>query len=202
MKNKRRTISIICRACGRPFDVYLSASSRKHCSRLCKAVTQRNRKRAVEDRVWDHIDRRGDNECWVWTASVNSGGYGQINDGHGHCIRSHRVVLSIKLGRPLLEGEWSLHTCDNPPCNNPSHLYAGNNVDNIHDMFDRGRAVNNARTGEAHHSAKLTAKDVATIRTLATSKPRITQGDLAKIYGVSQVSISEILRRNTWKHVT
>lgn len=29
----------------------------------------------IEARFWSHVDRRGDDECWLWTASVDDSGY-------------------------------------------------------------------------------------------------------------------------------
>jgi transposase-like protein len=40
---------------------------------------------------------------------------------------------------PIPEGLWILHHCDNPPCVNPNHLYAGTSAENIRDAVVRGR---------------------------------------------------------------
>jgi hypothetical protein len=45
--------------------------------------------------------------------------------------------------RFLEDGEWPIcacHHCDNPPCWNPDHIYAGNYQSNTDDMIARGRA--------------------------------------------------------------
>jgi hypothetical protein len=52
--------------------------------------------------------------------------------------RVNRVALEQKLGRPLLPGMQALHTCDNPPCRNPEHLYEGTQKQNIADVLARG----------------------------------------------------------------
>ncbi|TYP82056.1 helix-turn-helix protein [Blastococcus xanthinilyticus] len=55
-----------------------------------------------------------------------------------------------------------LHRCDNPPCCNPQHLYAGTPAQNTDDMVSRGRQV--APRSLANGRAKLSDADVAAIR--------------------------------------
>jgi hypothetical protein len=55
-----------------------------------------------------------------------------------------------------------------------------------------------ARRGEGHPLHKLAAEEVRQIRTLADSVPRY---ELAKRFGVSEATIGQILKRETWKHV-
>lgn len=55
---------------------------------------------------------------------------------------AHRWALEHSLGRPLAADESALHRCDNPPCVNPLHLYAGTQADNMQDCTRRGRLVN------------------------------------------------------------
>jgi hypothetical protein len=52
--------------------------------------------------------------------------------------------------------------------------------------------------GEAHKLHKLTTAQVLEIRDRATS---LSYRRLAKEYGVTDVLISNIVRRKTWKHV-
>lgn len=81
--------------------------------------------------------------CWEFTGKRDDQNRGRWNDK----IVS-RIVLSLKLGRELEEGENALHTCDNPPCFNPDHLYAGTQKQNVEDClkryYDGDRAWGNA----------------------------------------------------------
>lgn len=80
----------------------------------------------------------GPNACWPWTGSHRKAGYGQFMRGW-RVLFAHREALERQLGRPLGVGEYALHHCDNPPCCNPAHLYAGSAADNNRDAVARGR---------------------------------------------------------------
>jgi len=156
----------------------------------------------VEVRVWYKIDIGDPDDCWPWTASVDRGGYGQINDGLGHIRKAHRLVLEITLGRPLRSGEWALHTCDVPRCCNPRHLYVGTPLDNTRDMHARGRYQHQGAPGTRNHNARLSDEDVrAILDVLASNPPRGTQARLAREYGVNPSVIMRIRRGDIWRHV-
>lgn len=90
------------------------------------------------ERFLSKVDRRAPDECWPWAASLNADGYGRFK-AKGVAQNASRVALEIELDRPLW-GEAALHTCDNPICCNPAHLYAGTAVDNQRDRRERERA--------------------------------------------------------------
>ena len=52
------------------------------------------------------------------------------------------------------------HRCDNPPCCNPNHLFAGTHDENMRDMVKKGRSQH----GENHSSRKLNGHQVIEIR--------------------------------------
>jgi hypothetical protein len=64
-------------------------------------------------------------------------GYYRVVGIDGVCIRVHRLALERKLGRPIKPGYFALHTCDNPSCINPKHLYEGTPADNVRDLVQR-----------------------------------------------------------------
>lgn len=82
--------------------------------------------------------------CWLWTASVNRGGYGQLGMGPHGVVTAHRYVYS-KLVGPIPEGALLCHTCDVPRCVNPTHMYPGDHVSNGRDASARGLLANRAR---------------------------------------------------------
>ena len=88
-------------------------------------------------RVWEHIDKSGADECWLWTASKMRNGYGHIGV-EGRTISAHRVAWESVNG-PIPAGMNVLHTCDVRACCNPAHLWLGTQQQNIQDMADKGR---------------------------------------------------------------
>ena len=88
--------------------------------------------------------------CWNWLKAKSTAGYGQIriND---IAIYVHRLVVSLVRGQ-LPDGTEVCHSCDNPGCVSPEHLYVGNRRSNAGDMVSRGRSAK----GEQHSQAKLT----------------------------------------------
>ena len=145
-------------------------------------------------RFWDKVDFGNPLSCWPWTASLNTSGYGQIRiDGKN--VAAHRLVWESAFGE-LPAGMNVCHRCDNPPCVNPNHLFLGTQSDNMRDCATKDRA--NKPKGSAVHTSRLTADDVENIRANAMN---LTQVALAELFGVSQASVSAILRRETWRHV-
>lgn len=92
-------------------------------------------------RFWRYI-RRDDAGCWGWTGATRSG-YGVLNV-RGTVLYAHRISYKIAHGE-IPPGLRVLHHCDNPPCARPDHLYAGTQLDNIHDAIRRGRWRGNER---------------------------------------------------------
>jgi hypothetical protein len=145
--------------------------------------------------------------CREWPGQRSAKGYGLIL-GDGRPRYAHREALEEKLGRPIAPGMQSCHTCDNPPCTNPDHLFEGTNADNQRDSADKGRNgrwTHPERTarGERCHTAKLTADQVLEIRARyrpgRQSSTNIVR--LASAFGVAKSSISRVVRGATWTHV-
>ena len=82
------------------------------------------RPRPIIERVWEKIDVHGPDECWPFTGSKVSPGYGVIYDNSGERRakrQADRLVYEDKVG-PIPEGMFLDHTCENPACCNPAHL--------------------------------------------------------------------------------
>lgn len=151
-----------------------------------------------EERFWSNIDKSGGPDaCWPWMGQKGRGGYGKFRVGSDRkLVPSHRYAL-IVAGSGIPDGMFALHSCDNPPCCNPSHLRAGTTADNARDRTERGRRHDTA--GEKSPSARLTNEDVREIR--ARHSAGETLGALGVAFGMTSSNIQFIVTRRTWKHV-
>jgi hypothetical protein len=108
---------------------------------------------------------------------------------------ANRVALTIKLDRDILPGLFACHTCDNPPCCNPDHLYEGTHQQNVDDKVRRNRQ----QKGEDVRVSVLTAPAVREIRERFAGGEMIT--NLAVEFAVSLGAVSKLLNGKTWTHV-
>jgi hypothetical protein len=164
-----------------------------YCSRKCGRLAQPIR--SPEERFWEKVDRKGPNECWLWTAGALSAGYGSFHY-NGTFIGAHRFAWIVTNG-PIPEGLFVCHRCDNPPCVNPAHLFIGSAADNIGDKVKKGRQSHARVLGERHGMAKLTESDVRAIRVAQG----LTQRQIAALYGVTHKVIGLVRNRLAWTHV-
>jgi hypothetical protein len=144
-------------------------------------------KRPLEDRFWEKVDRRGPDECWLWTGYINDDGYGKIGVG-GKAENAHRVAYMLAI-RPIGEGMEVCHSCDKRACCNPAHLWEGTHIENMIDMAKKRRSW----------GTKLDEPDIREIRRLYANGLTLTQ--IAERYNVAFQTISRIVNRILWKHV-
>lgn len=81
--------------------------------------------------------------CVIGEGTPDGGGYLQtkVRIGPGSAVynvKLHRLVAEQTYG-PIPPGLEVCHTCDNPPCINPEHLFIGTRSDNMQDMHRKGR---------------------------------------------------------------
>lgn len=150
--------------------------------------------RPLAARFWEKVSKT--DGCWLWTASLTRGGYGQFSPRKGVIRRAHRIAWLLVNG-PVPDGLWVLHRCDTPACVRPDHLFLGTPKDNHADMEAKGRA--NVPQGSARPQARLSEADVLAIR--AERSTGVTGAELARRYGVHRSSIYHICQRDHWRHV-
>lgn len=152
------------------------------------------------DRFWPKVDTSaGPNGCWPWQGARDDYGYGFFRLVPGENMRkTHRVAWLLTNGDP---GDMIVcHTCDNPPCVNPSHLFIGTNQDNVDDRVAKNRSSRKCpHSGETSPSAKLTSLQVVEIRRRYAAGG-ISQLALGTEYGVSQTQVGRIVRNVRWQH--
>ena len=101
---------------------------------------------------------------------------------------AHRRIWEYVNG-PIPNKMLICHSCDNPGCINPSHLWLGTQKDNMEDMIKKGR-------GNKH--SKLTEVEVLEIYNDTSH----TIEELSNIYKVSISTIMAIEKRRAWKHIS
>jgi hypothetical protein len=155
----------------------------------------------LDEKLWAKTEKRGPDECWPWRGYRDGQGYGALWD-RGRMARTHRVSYQVNKG-PIPDGMCVCHSCDNPSCVNPNHLWLGTQLDNQRDMHakGRGRYRSNLPAGFATRgNAKITEEVVRTLRSLGLKK----QGDYrpyAEKYGVAVATIRDVVVGRTWRHL-
>lgn len=153
---------------------------------------------ALAKRFWAKVRIAGPNECWQWTGCTTQKGYGRFNVG-GPIHFAHRVAWVIRRG-PIPKGLWVLHTCDNRGCVNPWHLFLGTQTENMRDAAQKGRLIGRRTArGRELPQTKLTERDVASIRRRYEAGER--QHVLATAFGITQPTVSKIIRKENWKYI-
>lgn len=177
--------------CGKPTVLAVSSCGAVKHAVFAKAHPIKSKK----ELFWSYVKTGTPDECWEWRLDRNAAGYGRFNNG-SKIVLAHRYAYEISVGQ-LSDGTIVCHKCDNPPCCNPKHLFSGTYLDNNLDAIQKGRA--RKAVGEGASRSKLTEDQVRHI--LSVGKER-THKDVAKQFGVSKSTISAILLRHTWKHIT
>lgn len=90
----------------------------------------------VEERFWSRVNKDGEGGCWLWTGATDHR-YGAFHF-EGRRQKAHRVAWLLTYGE-VPPGKMACHTCDNPPCVNPAHIFWGTMSDNIQDAVRKGR---------------------------------------------------------------
>ena len=147
----------------------------------------------TEDRFFSKVEIDPNSGCWLWTGKPIAGGYGIFRVGPDTKM-AHRHSWEMHNG-PIPSGLLACHKCDTPPCVNPSHLFLGTDADNSADKIAKGR--DRPLLGEENGRAKLSAVAAEAIRA-EYSIGLTSQQKLADRYGVTQKSISNVVRMRNW----
>lgn len=157
----------------------------------------------VAARFWGQVNMRGKNDCWHW-GSVAQQYYAQFRiDGVSY--RATHVAIFLSRGERVTGDLVVCHTCDNPPCVNPAHLFIATVAENNADRQRKGRTkyphipAHVKPRGSQHALAKLDEASASEI------KERLRHGEsqyrIADRFGVHQSTISLIKNGRMWAHV-
>ena len=200
--------SRVCAHCGEQFTP--SGPRSRYCGHQCKLASRRaayepkpkRQPRPLAERLWSRVAIGAPDECWEW-GGFRKDGYGQIGAGRRQdgLIGTHRAAWVVTYG-DIPAGLVVRHSCDNPPCCNPSHLSLGTHADNARDAFERGRTAREMRLPHC----RLSDSDIEAIRSSwvpafaprggprAGGLRRSNARELAERYGVTEGYITQIIR--------
>jgi hypothetical protein len=151
-------------------------------------VSERSR-----ERFWAKVDRREPDSCWEWLGARLPTGYGRFTVGSVF-VYAHRYSDFLANG-DIPAGFHVCHSCDNPACVNPGHLFRGTVADNMADRDRKGRGRKARPPSE--RDWRIAADYAAGFSTL----------DLASKYGCCHATIrASLLRcgvvlRRPWERV-
>lgn len=153
-------------------------------------------KLSIEDRFWQKVNKKSDDECWEWQGSLHHvWGYGNFRVCQKYTA-AHRYSWSLHFGE-IPMGMFICHKCDNPACVNPSHLFLGTPQDNVTDKIQKGRQAD--VHGELNPRAKLSEEDAKTI--LLKHKQGMQNKTLADLYGVAPSTIYLLVSGKNWSYL-
>jgi len=133
-------------------------------------------------------------QCWNYK-EYKLRGYGQFNLKTKIKVRAPRFVYCIYYGS-FDETLQVCHTCDNPTCCNPFHLWLGTSKENSDDKYRKQR---NRSAKGIENNSKLTNENI--IEILYLLNLGIVQYDIAKKFNVNQSVISRIKNNKVWIHI-
>lgn len=136
-----------------------------------------------------------EDSCWIWLGTRRLSGHGAIRIARKK-FQAHRVSYVAHIGQ-IPDGMFVCHSCDNPPCINPSHLFLGTAADNSADMARKGRA--NRPDGSANPAAKLTPDDVLDF--IRLREQGLYYHKIAEMYGVNAETVRRAVLGRSWKNI-
>ena len=134
--------------------------------------------------------------CWEWQGGIDKYGYG-IFSLLKKLRKAHRVSWEYNKGL-IPQGLLVCHTCDNPPCVNPSHLWLGTVKDNSLDSVNKNRPPR----GERNKASKLKEAEVLwIIKNYKKGSREFSIRSMAQKFEVAKNTIFLIVNKKKWKYL-
>lgn len=201
-----------CENCGVDFE---RACVRRFCSKPCwhkfnaktiasyndgrfqwKNCTEEEKVQRIRSRFEDKVIKS--EGCWGWKGHLDKNGYPLLKSGTGGKefkeTRGGRISWLIYRGE-IPKGKYLLHTCDNPTCTNPEHMFLGTPKENSQDMVAKGRG----NKGSKHGNSKLDEEKIKEIRKMYDDGYKVTV--IMGKFGICGAHVRAVGNREVWKHV-
>lgn len=146
-----------------------------------------DKKAQISAKFWARVAVGDPSVCWPWQGPRNKQGYGYLwfCETGVPASRAAFIIANGDLPKTNRLRVNVCHTCDNPPCCNPAHLFCGSGKENVIDARQKGR-----------HLGKLTADDVREVRRIATTPTGVKA--CAALFNVHPGTIRQIVNRKSW----
>lgn len=211
-----------CRTCNNHFLVTPNQIRRghgKYCSRACHREAQRVH---TVTEFWKRVKKT--DSCWIWLGAFGKYGYG-LTSYKSKTKRAHRLAYELTYG--VDPGQLCVcHSCDNPACVRPDHLWIGTHADNHNDMKRKGRNKKGdahwtrvmpekvkrgdnsyqrrhpewLARGERHGNARMTNAMVLKMRRMRNDTGA-SFGVIGNRFGLSRAAVFAAVTGKTWRHV-
>jgi hypothetical protein len=152
----------------------------------------------VERRFFDKV--RKTPNCWIWIGG-SRGKYGSLKV-NGKVIDAHRV--SYEIHNKIPPGSFLVcHTCDNPLCVNPKHLFLGTYLDNTMDAIHKKRHIIpqgiKFRKGDRPINSTLSIVQATEIKQQIKNRGSKTLKQLSKELDIKEQVLRDISSGRTYK---
>lgn len=152
----------------------------------------------VIDRFFSRFEQGEKEKCWEWQGGQGNNGYGRLKINKKN-FKAHRISFALFNGY-LDSSKVCCHSCDNPVCVNPHHLWLGTHLENMKDRDKKGRCKSDHLFTQTLKTRKLTQEDVIWMR--ANYSPNTwSVNKLAKKFQVCRNTIQQALKGKTWKSI-
>lgn len=156
---------------------------------IAAKIKTRKITKTFHERLWSKIQIGNPENCWEWSGARQERGHGVIKiTGEKKNMLVHRAVFE-EIHGPIPDGVLICHTCDNPPCCNPNHLFSGTQVDNMSDCSEKERIF----------KMKLTYDEVKKMKQMRMAG--MNWSAIGRAFNVHRSTAKCAVTGKTWKHI-
>ncbi len=139
------------------------------------------------------------NTCWNWIGAIDMGGYGTYSKSSKK-IKASRFSYEMHIGK-IPAGLFVCHTCDNPKCVNPDHLFLGTAKDNYDDAVKKGRAKYGIKGGVIGPSWRRSTTDEVARKIKSELSTGKRCAEIARQFGVTPRVVVGIKDGTSYKYI-